>query len=402
MSIPLWKLTKTFLLIKLIQLAIVYFTPCQFDTSSEIIINNLNTESPYPDVITTILKKLIVWDSVYFNDLFINTIKYEHTFVFSPGGWVALIRFLFKSESTTYFQLQFYSVLMSNLFHYLNMILLYQLTRITYDCRISELASIFMILSPAGIFLTGNYSENYSNFLTLLQIYLYFTSVNSQDFTKASNKSIRIRWKYIVSGIINGVNFTVRANSLLLGIIYLIDLYHFFIDWNIEECILSIITGGILFISFAGTNIYHYLLFCPGRGEWCNSTFPSLFQYSQDKYWNVGLFKYWTVNNIPNFLLVTPIIALNVYSIYYFYIHELPKYKRILSLVVVNGLIIIGGVFFWNTQILNRVTSFSPILYWTLAIEMRKGKKWVQYAMYYALMWNFIQSALFAAFMPPA
>ena len=79
---------------------------------------------------------------------------------------------------------------------------------------------------------------------------------------------------------------------------------------------------------------------------------------------------------------------------------ELPKNRKLLPLIVINGLIVVGGTFFWNIQILNRITSFSPLIYWTLAYNLKKP--WAKYAISYCIVWNFVQTGLFAAFLPPA
>lgn len=393
----LWKLLRLFIIIKLIQLAIIYFSPCQFDTSSELIIQNLSSTSSsksyYNVIITTILNKLIVWDSVYFNDLFINPIQFEHQFVFCPG-WIQLIK-LFNIKN--YYTAQLTSILISNLCHFASVITLYYLTK-EMDMKFGLVSGLLMIISPAGVFLTGNYSENLSNLLTLLMFLTYYKSINFNDVKQPSNKSITNILGYIISGIFCAINFTVRANGLLLGVIYVFDLYHFIQNKSSSQIILSIITGSILFMTFLMTNIYHYIKFCPGR-EWCNNTFPSLFQFAQHHYWNVGFLKYWTPNNIPNFILVLPVLIFNIYSLGYMY-QELPKNRKLLPLIVINGLIVVGGTFFWNIQILNRITSFSPLIYWTLAYNLKKP--WAKYAISYCIVWNFVQTGLFAAFLPPA
>ena len=78
---------------------------------------------------------------------------------------------------------------------------------------------------------------------------------------------------------------------------------------------------------------------------------------------------------------------------------ELPKIEKLLPFIVINGLIVVG-VHFWNIQILNRITSFSPLIYWTLAYNLKKP--WAKYAIGYCIVWNFVQTGLFAAFLPPA
>lgn len=108
---------------------------------------------------------------------------------------------------------------------------------------------------------------------------------------------------------------------------------------------------------------------------------------------------YWSLNNIPNFILVAPVLLWNCYSVRTMW-KVLPQYRKLLPLVVLNALIIIGGVFFWNVQILNRITSFSPLIYWTLALNY--NKPWFKYILGYMLTWNLMQTALFAAFLPPA
>jgi phosphatidylinositol glycan class V len=42
--------------------------------------------------------------------------------------------------------------------------------------------------------------------------------------------------------------------------------------------------------------------------------YPSI----QEKYWNVGLFRYYQWRQIPNFLLAAPIVYIALYCIYYF------------------------------------------------------------------------------------
>ncbi|RCK60813.1 GPI mannosyltransferase 2 [Candida viswanathii] len=402
------KLLRLFITFKLIQLVLIYFTPAQFDTSSQIIIDNLpKSTSPYNAIITTILNRLIVWDSVYFNDLFVNPIRYEHQFVFCPG-WIKLVQAV-AGDTNNYYVLQFTSVVMSNMFHFISVILLYYLTNeINGGGIISYYSSLFFIISPAGVFLTTNYSENFSNFLTLLALLAYFKAVNFNDVNQVSNKSIRNKALYVASGVVCAVAFTVRANSLFLGILYLLDLYHFWQNSKKPircDAILlmgyAVLTGSLLFCTFVGTNVYHYLKFCPGRGEWCNYAIPSLFQYAQDHYWNVGFLKYWTANNIPNFLLVLPVLLFNIYAIVYM-VGQLPKYRKLMPIIIINAMTVFGGVFFWNVQILNRITSFSPLLYWTLADHHLGGKYWIKYAVYYSLLWSCIQAVLFAGFLPPA
>ncbi|THV01251.1 hypothetical protein K435DRAFT_963600 [Dendrothele bispora CBS 962.96] len=80
--------------------------------------------------------------------------------------------------------------------------------------------------------------------------------------------------------------------------------------------------------------IYHqctaYLTFCIlplssptlfldplGIPQWCNQTFPSIYTHAQKTYWDVGLLRYWTPQQIPNFLLAVPPLGCLLAFCYY-------------------------------------------------------------------------------------
>lgn len=44
------------------------------------------------------------------------------------------------------------------------------------------------------------------------------------------------------------------------------------------------------------------------RRPWCDSSLPLLYSFVQKEYWHNGLFAYYQVRNIPNFLIALPIL----------------------------------------------------------------------------------------------
>ena len=89
---------------------------------------------------------MIVWDSVYFNDLFINPIQFEHQFVFVLVDSINQI-----VEYQNYYTAQLTSILISNLCHFASVITLYYLTN-EMDMKFGLVSGLLMIISPAGCF----------------------------------------------------------------------------------------------------------------------------------------------------------------------------------------------------------------------------------------------------------
>lgn len=410
MSIPWAKLTSTFVLIKSVQLLVLYNTPLHFDTSSALVIakNQVSRNEFLQDLpllqpyLTLLLEKFIAWDSVYFNNFFIHGIKFEHQFVFCPSWWRIIHYFPYGHGN--YYRKLLLSIVISNLSHYSSSIILYHITDRYFPSNFTKnklkfnyYTSILYILSPGGIFFTGSYSENISNLLSFLVIYLHDFSLNYSYKT-----SIKYTSLYILAGLLAGINITIRANTILLGGLFLFDVYGFLIKKNWLNSLISIFSGSLIIIGLIILNLHSYFLFCPGR-DWCNNTIPLLFNYAQNAYWNVGFLNYWTLNNISNFLFALPTILINLIAINYFII-ELPRIKKLSSLIFINSLLIIGGIFFWNIQILTRISAFIPLSYWFTSILLINDstKFWGKIIVIYQIFWIFFQSSLFSAFLPPA
>ncbi|TPX77922.1 hypothetical protein CcCBS67573_g00825 [Chytriomyces confervae] len=58
---------------------------------------------------------------------------------------------------------------------------------------------------------------------------------------------------------------------------------------------------------------YHgYLLYCKSEDSlkrpWCDANVPLLYSFVQKEYWNNGFLRYWTLSQLPNFLLASPML----------------------------------------------------------------------------------------------
>lgn len=427
------KILLVFVAVRLVQLVIIYFTPCQFDTSSQVLLHQpqyIESKSrlitgPWlllqlTDLLVThIVEKLVIWDAVYFSDMFVNDIRYEHQFVFCPLWWrliKGITALFYGSADGQFYQSFIISLVLNNVVNFVNAVLLYELTWAIFSNKssggkffnlekLSYYSSVTFILSPASTFLVSSYSEVFCSFFSFLGLYLREKSINYKTFNV--RYSIDRFPLYFASGLYFLVGLGFRANSLLLGVIYLYDLYNFTVkQFDQRTSTLVILTGATLFVSFVISNVYPYWIFCflEECPQWCYNKIPSLFTHAQSHYWNNGFLKYWTPNNIPNFIFPLPTIIINTLS-FKLFLFRYPMGKLI-PILLVNAVVLIGGVFFWHVQILTRISSFLPILNWTLSILHLSGDSSDRFTfkifVTYLIVWNIVHPSLFAAFLPPA
>ncbi|KAH7337312.1 GPI mannosyltransferase 2 [Rhizoctonia solani] len=79
-----------------------------------------------------------------------------------------------------------------------------------------------------------------------------------------------------------------------------------------------------------------YLTFCQPLNPrpWCNFRIPLVYSFVQSHYWNIGLWRYWTVAQIPNFLLAMPMLTLAFSSVILFIVAssrgiQFAKHKKV-------------------------------------------------------------------------
>ncbi|KAK0461400.1 glycosyltransferase family 76 protein [Desarmillaria tabescens] len=183
-----------------------------------------------------------------------------------------------------------------------------------------------------------------------------------------------------------------RSNSIFLA---------GYIVWGLgpRQLHLSTLLTAVIFAPFIYHNLSAYLAFCPGA-DWCNKSIPLIYPYVQAKYWNVGLFNYWSFQQLPNFLIAAPpFLLLTAYSVH------ILKGSFTSSLVphAIHALILSATLLFTShTQIILRLAASLPITYWAAAwliVEYRAwGKLWVGWS----VLWGSISVVLWMTFLPPA
>lgn len=205
-----------------------------------------------------------------------------------------------------------------------------------------------------------------------------------------------------------------------------------------------------------------YSSFCGGeasRRPWCDEGLGLSYGWIQREYWcvkrsdggirllsktasrNVGPFRYWTLLQLPNFLLAAPVLALSFAASYTFYAHNLhavlsttvpfiPLLKSwkpttttkdllrasprpflspsLTPFVHLHTALTLLLLFASHVQIILRVCSTNPVVFWFAADlvshhtadgkERKWGRRWIKYC----VVWGVVATILWSAFYPPA
>lgn len=454
------QVTGTFVALKTVLFALLGLQPIEFDTSSNLLFPNTTAGvsedvSRLVDFYENILKKSCIWDTVFHvtgakrADF---TPDYEHEWAFGVG-WNRVIRTvsdaLFTKVSNDYEKYTLGAVFTSTASHYIGCILFYYLTMLVYPSLLGGASSqltlksldffarksaMLYVITPAGVFMSAGYAEPLFACLSFLGLIL-----------RALN------WP-TVAGFIFGLSCLIRSNGLFWGLLYLYDLACFFFpsismatsapqpatqkrksgkqkkvskstkqktkiqrSESLFELLRILCGGGFIALGFFGVQFYAYRVYCTGsslnpfarKPEWCRNQLPLIYSYIQSRYWNVGLFRYWTVNNIPNFLFALPTLFLMYQSA----VARPPNggaQKFLTPLRIVQVVMLVSALLTWHVQIVTRVvTSSSPLIYWFVEEGLRTSRslKKVRFArliVRFWMVWIVVQGLLFSVYLPPA
>lgn len=178
--------------------------------------------------------------------------------------------------------------------------------------RFSYISALFYIFNPATIFMSSLYTESSFSFCLLTALYFYQKS------------------QLLFAALFFAFGTFIRSNGIITIGFFLYHVLKYTI-WNFHSQTLlqrikllctQLICMAIVALPYILFQYYGYLLYCTARNEnfvsreyletnhpWCLATIPHLYNYVQSKYWNVGLFKYYTMNQVPNFVLAFPVVC---------------------------------------------------------------------------------------------
>ncbi|KAF9218399.1 mannosyltransferase [Gyrodon lividus] len=388
-----------------------------FDSSPRLILS---------DAVPPWTSSLLRWDAFHFAHVAKEGHLYEHEWAFFPA-----LPFVMHASGSLLSSIGFESSSQDWAAMLLGGAIL---AAVCDSTRVFYRLSLHHLRSPSAAFLATALSLLPSSPATLR-----FASYNEPFFTYFSYQGMLAcaRSQWLSASVWFALASTFRSNGILLcG----------FIVWGmvVVPCLAArrdlltpsrllycTVLVAIPLMPFIHHNYKGYTLFCAasteGLPDWCKKgLFPSIYSHVQLKYWNVGFLRYWTVSNIPNFILASPVL-LNVYAFCVFYLSRLPHILPLLSpqmppkekdasrpnpsLFLAPSLLphVLHGLalallltFSAHVQIALRVFPSLPMTYWAAAhllIERPKlGKAWVAWS----VVWGALSCVLWAVFLPPA
>ncbi|KAK9850003.1 hypothetical protein MYU51_012769 [Penicillium brevicompactum] len=425
---PIRSLTVAFWLWKILLYIVVNLCPGPgYDTSTSLLSYIDSTTASNSESFSGPLK-FARWDSIYFLDIAEKGYTFEQQWAFGYpkilGLFVSGIRL--SGGVTGPASTAMIGVAISHVTHYLSVLALYQLSANIFGHAtatqhlICFLSAALHIISPAGAFLSAPYGEPIVSFLNMTGFYLYSSSLIAER-----NGSTRLRdFRVLTAAVLFAVATLVRSNGLLSGFLFAYDAV--VLAWktvtrgptvhNTVRLAVIVLGGCIVASSIVIPQVLAYRIYCLAESDarpWCEWTVPSIYGWVQSHYWDVGFLRYWTISNIPLFLLAAPMLVILCRSSWWALTSPSSSStspgSMLTRLAIPQGILAVMAFTSYHVQIINRISSGYPLWYWylvTSAVEYEtsalKKSRILVVAVYGMVAYALIQGVLFGSFLPPA
>ncbi|CAL8105822.1 unnamed protein product [Calicophoron daubneyi] len=392
------------------------------------------------------------WDSLYFSFIARWGYLYEKTMAFFPllplflGTLSRTLHFFCRPLLSLETLILVIGILFNNALCLFSAIQLYRLgLRVLDSPKVSFFASVLYCVTPASIFFSSLYSESLFFFLTLsgLNFYerrqlMYAALFFALSVSCRSNGLANIG--YICYSLLSSddLSHLLWSETTIFGVkrSWFLLLKRTFEWWFmlLSSFIPYIVACVICVLPFVIYQMYAFSLFCqnPPPGQhgwlpvpqpspvlidygldsgyrlplrfypnnsdfnhthlappWCYSSLPLSYSYIQKSFWNVSLFGYYELKQIPNFLLAVPVVLLSFSCASAFYgraprtyktlglFSETPRDRRILPYILHMLFLCVYGITHINVQVITRIIfSSCPVIYWYCAYSLCDSPHW--------------------------
>ncbi|MBW0518724.1 hypothetical protein O181_058439 [Austropuccinia psidii MF-1] len=198
---------------------------------------------------------------------------------------------------------------------------------LTKSIKFTSLVGLLHIFSPSPSTQVVPYTEPF---------YAFFSFLASYRYARLSNPSSSKRFHAkLTIAIFAAIATTLRSIGIIQASFWISDwldnskkltsnkfknpkkrLFDMIIN-SIQTFILVLITSGpFLLDQYLGYREFCMVEFQLVR-PWCSNLIPSIYNFVQSHYWDVGFLRYWTVSQSPLFLLSAPVYWVSIASIFY-------------------------------------------------------------------------------------
>ncbi|KAK7064211.1 GPI mannosyltransferase 2 [Favolaschia claudopus] len=337
---------------------------------------------------------LLKWDAIHFIHIARKGYVYEHEWAFLPG--IHFMLSLFQSSVLA-------PTLVSLAIAYDASLTMYELSLLHLGSpALAKLATVLSLLpsSPVTLFFAP-YAEP------------FFTYLSYKGMLYSAQS------RYFLAAIMFTLAATFRSNGFLLS---------GFIIWGLlvqpllnripiypTRVLKCIILSAVPFTPFIAHNLAAYLAFCSTNNspepEWCTRRLPLIYSHVQSRYWDVGFMRYWTLQQLPNFIIAAPpLAAILAFSLHYLYRwSKSPTSPRrafnspsvaphAIHAIVMSGMLLFAS----HTQIVLRLAASMPVTYWSAAWLLLEYPKWGRAWVTWSVVWGALSILLWGSFLPPA
>ncbi|KAG8588696.1 hypothetical protein GDO81_006065 [Engystomops pustulosus] len=353
------------------------------------------------------------WDAEHFLFIAEHGYVYEHNMAFFPllplligglaQGPLLPLAGLLRLRSRLLISSAFLNCVCSTL----AAVSLYLLGCVTLQSRRSAfLSALLFCMSPVSIFMASTYSESLyvlATFAGLWQLQKHRTICSSAFLSLAtaarSNGLVNAGFLLhsTVKEAIQRKNYSGKLLQTIFGIVLIILPFVLFQCFCfVRSCLESDENQQIPQELVQLAIEKGYRVHKTHIPAWCSLRFPLAYSHIQSEYWDVGLFRYFKLQQLPNFLLASPVMILSICTILEYTSSNL-ELCRTLGLwkvqskytngfygphvfVYVAHLAALTGFGFlcMHVQVLTRLLfSSCPVLYWFCSHVIHKNEPWI-------------------------
>jgi len=323
------------------------------------------------------------------------------------------------------------AIFLAHIAHLLSVLLLFDLSLAVFPGSprsFAFTAALLHTISPAALFLSAPYAESSCALLSFAGYLLFVKSLSHNGQSATHDLYL------LLSGVLFGAATTFRSNGILSGLLLLeealrtLSLLRYDRRMAVLGRLVAAGLGGMaVALGFVLPQYIAYREYCQSLDiaprAWCDKPLPSIYTFVQNHYWNCGPFQYWTVSNLPLFMLAAPIFTILIVSGVWAlgfvpgkgYAQAVKtdgtkvsdigltegRTNVIRNMAVSQLLLVALTSTTAHVQIITRISSAYPVWLWYLAMFAREGKfpgMFVKFMVLYGL----IQGGLYASFLPPA